>query len=504
MNPEDFKGKKIGEFTLIREIGEGAFSSVYLAEQTISRKDDSKDRDDKINDKKEKKATLTKSKKTKGLNEGKDRKRGRCVACKIIPRTKIEAKKMTTRLDQEIKVHQLMHHPNVVQLIDVQKDQSFYYVFLEFCPCGELFDYVIDKKRLTEHEAAVFFKQILIGLKYIHSLNVAHRDLKPENILIDQYGRIKISDFGLSKLIENKMNGLTKTPCGSPCYASPECISGHPYDGKKSDIWSCGVILYAITTGLLPWTKRNQAKMFQQIRHGEYAIPSFVSNTCANLINRLMTVDNKQRITIEEALEHPFLKNIAVPNATLDPKFVSLRKVDLFLGFDKNFHLDKMIENMSEGRFPTYSKFNPKVLKDQFLSMKEKINELSSIVKPRGDKTRHQQKGDRNARQLLIRINSKMNLNKGMMEEKGSNSDKDNNYKKIKGEKKRSKNNIKKNKDDKIESKARQVKEPKLPPFPTNITVAPRKVKNTNTNVNEFGYSTPIRRSEQSPVRIIY
>lgn len=468
----------LDDFEMVRQIGSGAFSKVYLVK---------------------KKETNT------------------YYAAKVL-NTQIDedsdGKQETLFIYREVKLVSSLNHPSILAFIGYSptdfRSLPFPTLVTEYAPNGTLREIIklelsgLAPKGWDDTRKLINIYGIAVGLQYLHENEIIHRDLKPENILIDQYGRIKISDFGLSKLIENKMNGLTKTPCGSPCYASPECISGHPYDGKKSDIWSCGVILYAITTGLLPWTKRNQAKMFQQIRHGEYAIPSFVSNTCANLISRLMTVDNKQRITIEEALEHPFLKNIAVPNATLDPKFVSLRKVDLFLGFDKNFHLDKMIENMSEGRFPTYSKFNPKVLKDQFLSMKEKINELSSIVKPRGDKTRHQQKGDRNARQLLIRINSKMNLNKGMMEEKGSNSDKDNNNKKSKGEKKSSKNNIKKNKEDKTESKTRQVKEPKLPPFPTNITVAPRKVKNTNTNVNEFGYSTPIRRSEQSPVRIIY
>ena len=268
MNSDDFKGKRIGKYILKGEIGEGAFSIVTLAQEVIEDPLANKNiNNEKSNNKKQKK-WLQIGRKNKASSEEKTLTKKNYVACKIIPRIKVEAKKLTTRLEQEIRIHQLMHHPNVVQLIDVQQDADYYYVFLEFCPCGELFDYVVDRQKLKEHDAAVFFKQILIALKYIHSLNVAHRDLKPENILLDQFGRIKISDFGLSKLLDNNGDGFTKTPCGSPCYASPECISGRPYDGRKSDIWSCGVILYAITTGQLPWTKRNQAQLFNQIRKG--------------------------------------------------------------------------------------------------------------------------------------------------------------------------------------------------------------------------------------------
>lgn len=479
MDPDNFKNKRIGSFILKKEIGEGAFSYVFLAEEAPPNQMVKKDK------------VKEKNLKTKKIKTKKPRQ----FACKIIPRNKIEAKKMTTRLDQEIKIHQLMHHPNVVQLVDVLKDESFYYIFLEYCPYGELFDYVIEKHKLSEHEAACFFKQILTGLKYIHSLNVAHRDLKPENVLLDQFGRIKISDFGLSKLIDIKANGLTKTPCGSPCYASPECISGQPYDGKKSDIWSCGVILYAITTGLLPWTKRNQAKMFHQIRKGEYTVPSYISDQCADLICRLMTVDNKKRITIDEALNHPFLKSTVLPVANLDPKYVSLRKVDRFLGLDKNHHLDKIIQNMSKGIFDTDTKFELKVLRvtkaienqDEKIMMKDEIKQLSRIVKPRTELSRHRQKFDRNACQLLTRIGSNTKFSLFSAEEED-------------------KNNKKKEKDKKKKDNLPQ----KPIPSPTVAPVAiPRKTLSTKKNdfdwVAQNGFpNLPQRRSEKPPAHILY
>ncbi|KAK8898032.1 hypothetical protein M9Y10_000291 [Tritrichomonas musculus] len=355
MSLGNFIGKVVGNYKIKSTIGEGAYSTVCLAEELpTSNQDQLKENSDLTDNDDDKKENLPK----------------RRVACKIIPKTKIDEKKVTKRLDQEIKIHQLMHHPNVVQLIDVQTDDKYYYIFLELCPGGELFDIIKKQRKLPEMKAAIYIKQILIGLQYIHSLNVAHRDLKPENILIDQFGRVKICDFGLSKLLVSDNNNFTKTPCGSPCYASPECISGNPYDGKKNDIWSCGVILYSLVTGGIPWTKKTQSAMFQQIQAGEYKIPSYVSDLCANLIRRLMTVNVKRRISIKDALNHMFLRHVLVTSGKLDPKFVSLRKVDRFLGIDEEFEYHKIVAHLSLERSESDSKFEK-----SFLTVRKDIDE---------------------------------------------------------------------------------------------------------------------------------
>ena len=188
-------------------------------------------------------------------------------------------------------------------------------------------------------------------------MNVAHRDLKPENILVDQFGQIKISDFGFSKLLNINHQNLTKTPCGTAFYVSPECISGLPYDGKKSDIWSCGVILYAIVTGFLPWSKINQMQLFEQIKKGDFKVPFTISYNCSDLIHRLLTVDYNKRITIEEALQHPFLKNVSYPRSEQTRKFVSLRKIDKLLGFDEDFEYDNMFSIISQEASESDSNF---------------------------------------------------------------------------------------------------------------------------------------------------
>ncbi|OHT02728.1 CAMK family protein kinase [Tritrichomonas foetus] len=267
-------------------------------------------------------------------------------ACKIVPRNRLSDDDLESRFESEIRINQQMHHSGVVQIVDLLKDDLNYYIFMEFCPNGELFKYIIEKQRLTEPEAGIFMYQFLDAIKYVHSLGVAHRDLKPENLLLDPNGRLKISDFGLSKFVGQ--SGIVDTPCGSPCYASPECLSGSSYDGRMSDLWSIGVILFAMVTGQLPWTKRNQAQLFNQIRHGEYTIPNYLSEDCQDLIRRLMTVDVNQRITVEEALNHPWIKqfgNLADECQDTQQNFqiVSLKKVDRF--FEKTTWNDMSLNN---------------------------------------------------------------------------------------------------------------------------------------------------------------
>ena len=258
----------------------------------------------------------------------------RYYACKIVPKTRL-SHNLESRFEIEIRINQQMHHPGIVQLIDVFKDENNYYVIMEFCPNGELFQYIVDRKKLREEEAKSFIYQILETISYVHKLNVAHRDLKPENILIDQLGHLKISDFGLSNFV-NLKTSLVQTPCGSPCYASPECLSGKPYNGKTNDIWSCGVILYTMVTGQLPWTKRNQNELFKQIKRGEYKVPDYLSDSCRDLIKGLMRVDITKRLTLEQAMHHEWFKGknygIGPQSSQFLSKVVSLRKVDNFFG----------------------------------------------------------------------------------------------------------------------------------------------------------------------------
>ena len=254
---------------------------------------------------------------------------GEYLACKIVEKKRLNTKHLQTRFEIEIRINQQLHHPGIVQMLDLYGDETSYYMFQEFCPHKDLFQYIVDRGRLKEEESKPIFRQILEAIKYIHSMGVSHRDMKPENVLIGPDGKIKISDFGLSRF--RSPQGLVDTPCGSPCYASPECISGRSYNGITTDIWSCGVILYAMLTGQLPWTKRNQTQLFQQIRRGEYTVPSYVSAEAKNMITKLMTVDIAKRYTVDQALEDPWLAGVPQQFDKNEQKgYVSLREVDRY------------------------------------------------------------------------------------------------------------------------------------------------------------------------------
>ena len=279
---------KIGPYMLRGTIGEGAFSIVKLAFDSVNKL---------------------------------------YYACKIVPKSRLSSNSLEKRFEEEIRINQQLHHPGLVSLIDIIQDEQNYYVVMEFCPNGELFQYIVDRGRLLEDEAKPKIKMILESVKYIHQLGITHRDLKPENILLDQYGQPKISDFGLSRFVGP--DNLVSTPCGSPCYASPECISGSAYNGITSDVWSCGVVLFAMVTGQLPWTKRNQQQLFEQIRSGEYTIPSFLSQQCSSIIKGLMTVDITKRLTIDDALNHPWLASTKVVDVVQSTSaYVSMKRVD--------------------------------------------------------------------------------------------------------------------------------------------------------------------------------
>lgn len=162
---------------------------------------------------------------------------------------------------------------------------------------GELFDYIVKKERLDDVEACRYFHQLLTGLDAIHARGVAHRDLKPENLLLDSSNNIKIVDFGLSNTY--KTGEFLKTACGSPSYAAPEMISGLSYDPRSADLWSSGVILYAMLVGRLPFEDSNTSQLYRKITNGQYHIPSHVSDPARSLIKSLLQVDPSRRITMD-------------------------------------------------------------------------------------------------------------------------------------------------------------------------------------------------------------
>lgn len=270
-----------------------------------------------------------------------DRNTKQMYACKVIQRNRFAAG-VPLRFENEVRIVQQLTHPGIIQLYDLLQDQDFYYIIMELCPKGELYEYIIDNIRLSELEARYFCRQILEALSYMHSCGAVHRDIKPENLLLTDDGHIKLTDFGLSRFVNNA--GLADTPCGSPCYASPECIRGGSYDGRKSDVWSVGVVCYAMVTGELPWSKSNQVHLFDQIRKAEYRVPDYVSAGCREFLRGLIEPNPERRLTAAQALEHPWVSTAPRHREIMRPKEfqISLRKVDQFFGREVS---EEMIED---------------------------------------------------------------------------------------------------------------------------------------------------------------
>ncbi|KGL97496.1 Maternal embryonic leucine zipper kinase [Charadrius vociferus] len=211
------------------------------------------------------------------------------------------------RVKIEIDAMKNLSHQHICQLYHVIETSKKMFMVLEYCPGGELFDYIISKDRLSEDEARVFFRQIVSAIAYVHSQGYAHRDLKPENLLIDEDHNLKLIDFGLCAKPKGGLDYHLNTCCGSPAYAAPELIQGKAYIGSEADIWSMGVLLYALLCGFLPFDDNSLVAIYRKITRGKYSIPKWLSPGSTLLINQMLQVDPKKRITVKHLLNHPWL-----------------------------------------------------------------------------------------------------------------------------------------------------------------------------------------------------
>jgi len=235
---------------------------------------------------------------------------GEKVAIKILEKDKITDVSDVERVAREIHILKLIRHPNIIQLYEIIETPKQLYLAMEYCNGGELFEYIVANNRIKEKEACRFFQQIISGVEYIHKLNVVHRDLKPENLLLDYNMNIKIVDFGLSNTYKD---GQTlKTACGSPCYAAPEMIAGKRYNGLQVDIWSCGVILFAMLCGYLPFEDANTSNLYKKILSGDFQIPRFVSNEARDILKGILNTDPHKRFTVQDIRNHAWYN--LIPN----------------------------------------------------------------------------------------------------------------------------------------------------------------------------------------------
>jgi hypothetical protein len=178
------------------------------------------------------------------------------------------------------------------------------YIVLEYVSGGELYNSIERRGRFPESEARRYFQQIISAIGYCHAHLVSHRDIKPENILLDDQNNVKIGDFGLSNVMRDGQ--FFKTSCGSPNYAAPEVITGSAYCGPEADVWSCGVVLYALLAGALPFDDANMSVLFSKIKAAQYHLPHFFSDLVKDLLVRILNPDPIARITIPQIERHPW------------------------------------------------------------------------------------------------------------------------------------------------------------------------------------------------------
>jgi serine/threonine protein kinase len=235
------------------------------------------------------------------VREATNVKTGKKVAIKIIPAAKAD----DIKLKQEIENQRRLHHKHVVEIVETFTKDGDTYIVMELVPGENLFEFIVRSVRIPELKARQLFQQIIAGLEHCHLNKVAHRDLKPENLFLDRALNVKIGDFGLSATMEE--GTLLTDSCGSPNYAAPELLNKKcQYEGPEVDIWSCGVVLYALLCGYLPFDADSIPDLFRLIRRGHFVTPGHVSNEAKDLITQMLTVDQKQRISLSGIRKHPW------------------------------------------------------------------------------------------------------------------------------------------------------------------------------------------------------
>ncbi|KAK6163849.1 hypothetical protein DH2020_000713 [Rehmannia glutinosa] len=234
---------------------------------------------------------------------------GQSVAIKVIHKSRLnnDANFMAS-VKREISIMSRLRHPHIVKLFEVLATRTKIYFILEFVKGGELFAKVA-KGRFGESRSRKYFQQLISAVSYCHSRGIYHRDLKPENLLVDEIGDLKVSDFGLSALTDQvRADGLLHTLCGTPAYVAPEIIAKRGYDGAKIDVWSCGIILFVLTAGYLPFNDPNPMNMYRKIYKGEFRCPKWMSPGLKRFLSRLLDTNPDTRITIDEIKRDPWFR----------------------------------------------------------------------------------------------------------------------------------------------------------------------------------------------------
>ena len=268
-------GKLVGDFHLLKKIGSGAFSTVYLAENT---------------------------------------KTGKEYAIKVIDRETFAEPEKLRRVKLEIDILKTIHHPNLICLHGIMHSETKMYLVLDYAPGGAVFDTLMDKGAMDENQARRYFHQLIDAIDWLHRHNTIHRDLKPENLLLDEQGNLRVTDFGLSIVTEHTVEYL-KTRCGTPQYIAPEILMDDVYLGPPADLWSAGLILYVMLAALMPFDGDTMDEILNSVLNAQIYWPKDFPPLARKLIEKLVVRDPSKRGTVEDIRKDPWFAVDYVPTA---------------------------------------------------------------------------------------------------------------------------------------------------------------------------------------------
>ncbi|XP_028775386.1 LOW QUALITY PROTEIN: CBL-interacting serine/threonine-protein kinase 21-like [Neltuma alba] len=299
----------VGKYRLGRTIGEGTFAKVKIAVNSLN---------------------------------------GQYVAIKILDKKMVMESHLKYQVQREIRTMKLLNHPNIVRIHEVLGTKTKIYIAMEYVSGGQLSDKLSYAGKLNENEARKLFQQLIDAVDYCHNKGVYHRDLKPANLLLDSKGNLKLSDFGLSAT--RKPDNVLTTACGSPSYVAPELLWNKGYDGAAADVWSCGVILFELLAGYLPFDDHNLMNLYKKISRAEYTCPPWFTVSQRKLIAKILEPRVAKRINMPEIMEDGWFQTDYVPACES--------------GCDQNIHMDdvnaafdSVEENILEATIPTSSSF---------------------------------------------------------------------------------------------------------------------------------------------------
>ncbi|XP_074558458.1 CBL-interacting protein kinase 9-like [Curcuma longa] len=274
-----------------------------------------------------------------------------------------------------------------MKLHQVIASKTKIYIVLEFVDGGELYDKIHNGGILKEDEARRYFHQLIDAVDYCHSRGVYHRDLKPENLLLDSSGVLKVSDFGLSAFAPQiREDGLLHTACGTPNYVAPEVLNDKGYDGTISDVWSCGVILFVLIAGYLPFDDQNITILHKKISKADYSFPAWFSSAAKKLIARILDPNPLTRITIPQILSDEWFKKGYKPPSFEHGEDVSLDDIDaVFNNSEEHLVTEKKEKPESMNAFELISRaqgFNLGNLFEKYMGLVKRETRFTSQRPP--------------------------------------------------------------------------------------------------------------------------